>query len=236
MALNHRKSSPYPGDHLYTVEFSYMSKKPENSPEGVDKGESVSGKKWEYVEQSEQQEAEAKAQFDNDVEIEPSDKDQYAEMSKEELIEALAKADKKTQENWDHFVRTKAEMQNVLNGAAKEKQNIRNYALKSFVQELLSVLDNFERTQQAVAEAVDTKSMSEGIELTQKSLMATLEKFGVESVNPLNEKFDPQFHEAMSMQPSADHEPNTVITVLQKGYLLNDRLIRPAMVIVSAAT
>jgi molecular chaperone GrpE len=87
----------------------------------------------------------------------------------------------------------------------------------------------------AQGENVDPAKLIEGSELTLKMLGNALEKFGVTEVNPLGQRFDPQFHEAMSIQPRADVEPNTVVTVIQKGYLLNDRLIRPAMVIVAKA-
>lgn len=209
-----------------------------------------SGKKWEYVEKSEQQEQELKeameqeagasqATQDPDVDIEFDDEAaEYAKLSQVELVKELVKAKKEASNNWDALLRAKAETQNIVNSADKEKQNIRNFAIKSFVQSLVSVIDNFERSLDLTNNAenkadINIDSLIEGIELTRKDFLSTLEKFGVEVLNPVHEKFDPQYHEAMSMLPSGEHEPNTVLQVLQKGYLLNQRLVRPAMVIVS---
>lgn len=208
-----------------------------------------SGKKWEYVEKSEQQEQELKEAMehelgagqaqDPDVDIEFDDEAaEYAKLSQVELVKELVKAKKEASNNWDALLRAKAETQNIVNSADKEKQNIRNFAIKSFVQSLVSVIDNFERSLDLTNNAenkadINIDSLIEGIELTRKDFLSTLEKFGVEVLNPVHEKFDPQYHEAMSMLPSGEHEPNTVLQVLQKGYLLNQRLVRPAMVIVS---
>ena len=206
-----------------------------------------SGKKWEYVEKTEQQEQQLKEEMEQassaqaknpDVDIEFDDEAaEYAGLSQVELIEELMKAKREAANNWDALLRAKAETQNIVNSAEKEKQNIRNFAIKSFVQSLVSVIDNFERsldlTSNKENSGVNVDSLVEGIELTRKDFLATLEKFGVEVLNPLHEKFDPQYHEAMSMLPSDEFEPNTVLQVLQKGYLLNQRLVRPSMVIVS---
>lgn len=213
------------------------------------------GKKWEYVEKSEEQEqllkaemaeanagVEAKAkgnsEVDPDIDIEfDGEEAEYADLSQAELIKALVKSKQEAVNNWDALLRAKAETQNIVNGAEKEKQNIRNFAIKSFVQSLVSVIDNFERSMDLTNKAengeVNIDALVEGIELTRKEFLSSLEKAGVEVLNPVHEKFDPQYHEAMSMLPSDEHEPNTVLQVLQKGYLLNQRLVRPAMVIVS---
>lgn len=202
-------------------------------------------KKWEYVEKSKQQEQEAKASMaqenvsvDPDIDIEfEDDAAEYAELSQAELIKLVLKSKKEAANNWDALLRAKAETQNIVTSADKEKQNIRNFAIKSFVQSLISVIDNFERsldlTNKSGKDGVNIDALIEGIELTRKDFLSTLEKFGVEVLHPLHEKFDPQFHEAMSLLPSAEHEPNHVLQVLQKGYTLNQRLVRPAMVIVS---
>lgn len=206
-------------------------------------------KKWEYVEKSEQQEQELKEAMEQaagasqtqnpDVDIEfDEEASEYAKLSQVELVQELLKAKKEASNNWDALLRAKAETQNIVNSADKEKQNIRNFAIKSFVQSLVPVIDNFERSLDLTNNAenkvdINIDSLIEGIELTRKDFLSTLEKFGVEVLNPAHEKFDPQFHEAMSMLPSVEHEPNTVLQVLQKGYLLNQRLVRPAMVIVS---
>jgi len=157
-------------------------------------------------------------------------------MDKPGLIKELLKYKKDSENHWEQFVRAKAETNNIIHSAEKEKQNIRSFTLKSFVQSLISVIDNFERSVDVlVADSGNIKAIKEGIELTHKDFLSTLEKFGVEMLNPKNERFDPQFHEAISMQPTPGVEANTVVQVLQKGCLLNGRLVRPAMVIVSGA-
>lgn len=198
----------------------------------------MSEKQWDYVEKSEAEERELKEARNRDAEDEQSSEDaDYDIMSKDELIKALVKAKQEATKNWDEFVRAKAEVQNVIHSAEKEKHNIRQFVLKSFVQSLISVVDNFERSIDTVHQDknVSASVIIEGIELVRKDLLSSLEKFGVETVNPLHEKFDPEFHEAMGMQPSKDYPPNTVIQVLQKGYTINKRLVRPAMVMVAQA-
>lgn len=232
------------GSALIYVETSLnrsktMSQTPEESV-GIESEQPQSGKKWEYVEKTEAQEKELREEVARgsavDADIE-GDAAEFAEMTREELVKALIKANKLAEENWDHFARAKAETQNIIASADKEKQNIRNFALKSFVQALVGVIDNFDRSLENTSSdgSVNAQALVEGIELTRKDFLGMLEKFGVEVVNPLHEKFNPQFHEAVSMQPSSEFEVNTVLTVLQKGYLLNQRLVRPAMVIVSKA-
>ena len=195
-------------------------------------------KQWDYVEKSEAEEKELKeAMKKGQGEEEESAKTDYDAMSKDDLIKAVIKAKQEASKNWDEFVRAKAEVQNVLHSAEKEKHNIRNFVLKSFVQSLISVVDNFERSMDTVSQdkAVSVSVIIEGVELARKDLLSALEKFGVEALNPLHEKFNPEFHEAMALQPSTDHGPNIVLQVLQKGYTINKRLVRPAMVIVSNA-
>ncbi|MCD8524689.1 MAG: nucleotide exchange factor GrpE [Gammaproteobacteria bacterium] len=197
-------------------------------------------KKWEYVEKSDQEEQLLKDQKAStpeiDIHFDEEEAQPYLSMDKTSLIKEILTLKKESSEHWDQFVRAKAETNNVMNSAEKEKQNIRNYALKSFVQSLISVIDNFERSVEGmVADPANVVSIKEGIELTHKDFLSTLEKFGVEMLNPTGERFNPEFHEAISMQPSPDNDPNTVIQVLQKGCLLNGRLVRPAMVIVASA-
>ena len=116
----------------------------------------------------------------------------------------------------------------------QEIDKARKYALSRFAEELLPVLDNLERTIQAAdAENEVVKPLVEGVELTHKTFIGVVEKFGLKEINPEGETFNPELHQAMSIQESPDHEPNTVMFVMQKGYELNGRVIRPAMVIVS---
>ncbi|MGB0713175.1 MAG: nucleotide exchange factor GrpE [Gammaproteobacteria bacterium] len=151
------------------------------------------------------------------------------------IEEQLAAAEAKASEHWDAFVRAQAEMENLRRRAQRDVENAHKYAVEKFTKELLAVKDSLEMGLNAASEGEDPDmgKLIEGTELTLKMLAQAFEKHGVTEVYPLGEKFDPELHEAMAMQPSAEHEPNTVITVIQKGYTLNDRLVRPAMVMVS---
>ena len=152
----------------------------------------------------------------------------------EELQNKLAEMEAKAQENWDQLVRARAEMDNLRRRHEREVENAHKYALERFSQELLPVIDSLEMgVDAALAEGADVDKLREGTELTLKMLLATIEKFGIQAVHPHGEPFDPEVHQAMSMLESPEHAPNTVMNVMQKGYLLNERLIRPAMVVVS---
>jgi len=159
------------------------------------------------------------------------DHDAYAALQ-QELEQALAKGD----ENWNQFLRAKAEMENQRRRFERDLENAHKYGLEKFARELLGVRDSLEMGVAAAREgAADAGKLLEGKELTLKMLSAAFEKFGVKDVNPIGDRFNPDLHEAMATQPSSEVEPNTVMQVIQKGYLLNDRVIRPAMVIVSRA-
>ena len=134
----------------------------------------------------------------------------------------------------DTVLRTKADAQNVTRRAEQDVEKARKFALERFCGELLPVVDNLERALEAAAGDNDIiKPIAEGVELTLKSLQEVLKKFHIEALDPQGEPFDPQLHQAMSMVENGDVEPNTVIAVMQKGYTLNGRLVRPAMVMVS---
>lgn len=134
----------------------------------------------------------------------------------------------------DQVLRTHAEMQNLRRRMERDVENAHKYALEKFVGELLPVVDNLERSIQAMADVDgDFKAVSDGIELTLKSFQDVLARFKVEAVDPGGEAFNPDLHQAMSMLEVPDAKPNTVIDVFQKGYTLNGRLIRPAMVVVA---
>lgn len=134
----------------------------------------------------------------------------------------------------DTVLRTKADAQNVTRRAEQDVEKARKFALERFCGELLPVVDNLERALEAAAGDNDiVKPIAEGVELTLKSLQEVLKKFHIETLDPQGEPFDPQLHQAMSMVENGDVEPNTVIAVMQKGYTLNGRLVRPAMVMVS---
>jgi len=153
-----------------------------------------------------------------------------------ELEQALAASQAKVEEQQDAVLRAKAEMENARRRADTEVEKARKFALERFAGELLPVVDNLERAIGAAdAENEVVKPLLEGVEMTHKSFLDTVQKFGLELVDPAGEAFNPELHQAMSMQESAEHAPNTVIAVMQKGYALNGRLLRPAMVMVSKA-
>jgi molecular chaperone GrpE len=137
----------------------------------------------------------------------------------------------------DTALRAQADAQNVQRRAEQDVERARKFALEQFAKELLAVVDNMERALQATDGLDDdvVKPITEGVELTLKSFLAALKKFNVEVVDPQGEPFDPNLHQAMSMVENNDVEPNSVIAVMQKGYTLNGRLLRPAMVMVSKA-
>ena len=159
---------------------------------------------------------------------------EVGESDVEALTQALEEARAKADENWELALRTKAEMDNLRKRTERELENAHKYALEKFAGELLAVRDSLEMGVQAAGDA-EAQQLKEGSELTLKMLTQVMEKFGIEMVDPAGEKFDPERHQAMSMQEAADVEPNTVVAVMQKGYTLNDRLLRPAMVMVSKA-
>ena len=148
-----------------------------------------------------------------------------------DLDQALAKAD----EHWKLYLGAHAEMENLRKRTERDVQNAHKFALERFFNELLPVRDSLELGLMAASNATEVARLREGMELTLKQLAAAMEKFGICEVDPLNAKFDPHLHEAMAMAPTDQAEPNTVIQVVQKGYLLNERLIRPAKVIVAQA-
>jgi molecular chaperone GrpE len=155
------------------------------------------------------------------------------EKNADSLEMQLEAAQAKASENWDHFLRAKAEMDNLRRRNTKDVENAHKYGIEKFVNELLPVTDGM--TLGLATEDASAESLREGMEMTMSMLTKMMENLGVEEIDPLNEKFDPEKHQAMTMQPNADVEPNTVIAVMQKGYMLNERLIRPAMVMVSKA-
>ena len=145
----------------------------------------------------------------------------------------LAEAREKAEEHWNLYLRAAAEVENVRKRATRDVEHAHRFALESFSRELLAVVDSLEMGL-AAADNADAEALREGSEATCKLLKKTLERFGVLEVDPEGEPFDPEFHEAMSMMPSDNVEPGSVAQVIQKGYALNGRLLRPARVIVAA--
>ena len=169
--------------------------------------------------------------------VEPTDVDSEvtAEQSRIAELEAqLEAAQQAAADERERAVRAVAEMENLRRRAAQDVEKAHKFALEKFAGELLPVLDNLERAiEMADKKNEALKPMIEGVELTLKSMQSSVAKFGLVALDPTNQPFDPNAHQAMSMVPSADVAPNTVIAVMQKGYELNGRVIRPAMVMVS---
>jgi len=153
-----------------------------------------------------------------------------------ELELALATTQSTVADQKDSVVRAKAEVDNIRRRAAQDVEKARKFALEKFAGEMLTTVDNLERALQSIdKDDENNKAITEGVELTLQGLITSLDKFGVKAINPQDQPFNPDLHQAMSMQEVPDVAPNTVIAVMQKGYELNGRLIRPAMVMVSKA-
>ena len=146
---------------------------------------------------------------------------------------ALAEAEAAAEQNWSKYLREAAELENLRKRAARDLENARNYGIERFAEELLSVVDSLEMGLEAGDNAT-VESLLEGKKATLKLFRAALEKFGVVVIDPEGEPFDPQLHEAMTMRPSDVAEPGSVMAVIQKGYELNGRLLRPARVVVAS--
>jgi molecular chaperone GrpE len=159
-----------------------------------------------------------------------------ADVSVAHLQDQLALAHDKARENWDKVLRIQAEMENLKRRTQKDLDDARKYAVERFAKELIAVVDSLELGLQAiVGDSAEVQKFREGSELTLKQFETAFAKANIETVNPLNQPFNPEHHQAMAMQPVADVAPNTVLTVFQKGYLLHGRLLRPAMVVVAKA-
>jgi molecular chaperone GrpE len=171
--------------------------------------------------------------------LEKSPEAQETRAVNEELVKLqaqLKQAEEKAAKHWDELLRAKADIENTRKRLQREVENAHKYAVEKFVQELLPVIDSLERGIGAANEMdTDIKTLKEGAELTFKMFNDCASRFGVEPVHPQGEPFNPQYHQAVSIQESHEYAPDTVIAVMQKGYLLNGRLIRPAMVVVSKA-
>ncbi|MDD1614367.1 MAG: nucleotide exchange factor GrpE [Methylococcaceae bacterium] len=158
------------------------------------------------------------------------------EYTVEELKQELEEAKQKAHEAWDKAVRTQAEMENLKKRTQKDLEDARKYALTSFSKEILPVFDSLVLgLQAATGDSEDVKKFREGSELTIKQFEALFAKFNIVAIDPLGQPFNAEQHQAMLMQVVEGAEPNTVVNVFQKGYLLNGRLLRPAMVVVAKA-
>ena len=157
------------------------------------------------------------------------------ELNVEQFKERLSEANLSAERAQDDLLRVKAEMQNLRRRTEQDVEKAHKYGIEKFSAELLGVIDNLERALLAAQEHDDesSKAIHDGVSLTLKSFNDCFAKFSIEVVDPIGEPFDPQFHQAIATQESPDSEPNSVIEVVQKGYTLNGRVIRPAMVMVS---
>lgn len=170
----------------------------------------------------------------DEVSAETDSEKAAAEVTIESLSEQIEALKKSATDNLDKAVRAQAELDNVRKRTTRDVESAHKYALDKFINELLPVLDSMELGLVASVEGEDVNSLREGLELTLKMFCSSLEKSGVHPVNPQKgDKFNPDQHEAVTMQEVDDAESGTVVTMLQKGYELNGRLIRPAMVIVA---
>jgi molecular chaperone GrpE len=158
------------------------------------------------------------------------------EYTVEELKQELEEAKQKAHEAWDKSVRTQAEMENLKRRTQKDLEDAHKFALTGFAKELLPVLDSLVLgLQAATGDSEDVKKFREGSELTIKQFEAVFAKFKIELIDPIGQPFNAELHQAMAMQFVEGAEPNTVVNVFQKGYMLNGRLLRPAMVLVAKA-
>ena len=149
--------------------------------------------------------------------------------TEDQLRADLETAQAKADENWDTVLRMKADLENQRRRSEKQVSDAHKFAVKKFIEELLPVADSMEM---GMAAEGDVEQIREGVALTKKVFDTAMEKFGLEAVEALGEKFNPDLHQAMAMQPSEEYEEGHVSSVMQKGYTLNGRLVRPAMVMV----
>jgi len=186
------------------------------------------------------------------IETEPeetSDKDRVSEKSNsgEEIKEAcedqlkeiqaeLETAKQEAKETYDRFLRVSAEFENYKKRSAREMDDLRKYANQSLIVEMLAVVDNLERAlNSSNGNSSNDKCMADGVNLTLKEILKVFEKFNVKPIESIGQPFDPNFHQAMMQEETDDYPENTVITELQKGYMIHDRLLRPSMVVVAAS-
>ncbi len=168
--------------------------------------------------------------------LEPDAVDRDGTGPADDLQTALAEAEARAQAQHEQALRLAAEIDNLRKRSAREIDSARKFGAERLAGDLLAVVDSLEMGLEAARGEGAGGALLEGQEATLKLLLSVLEKAGVRPLDPQGEAFDPQFHEAMSMVPMADAEPGSVVTVVQKGYLLHERLLRPARVVVAAET
>ena len=188
------------------------------------------------TEESSADQAHAEANEVESVAQGPEEADEGQEKVSEDVADLLQENERlkmEVGESVDKALRATAELENIRRRTSRDIENAHKYALERFVNELLPVIDSMELGINASQSAEDLESLREGMDLTLKKLFDCLEKFGVKAIDPAGEKFDPDWHEAVSMQELEGSDSGQVVTVMQKGYELNGRLVRPAMVVVA---
>jgi molecular chaperone GrpE len=155
------------------------------------------------------------------------------EMTKKELLKKLTDTHEEAEKNYDLYMRTYAEMENIKKRGIKEREELAKYANESIIKEILPVIDNLDKAISHAQNDENSSALVEGLELTRDGLVKALEKAGLKEVEALGKPFDPNFHESVSQQIDDTVAPGHVIMELQKGYLLNGRLLRPSMVVIS---
>jgi len=155
------------------------------------------------------------------------------EMTKQELLKKLTDTHGEAEKNYDLYMRTYAEMENIRKRGIKEREELAKYANESIIKEILPVIDNLDKAISHAQNDENSSALVEGLELTRDGLMKALEKAGLKEVEALGKPFDPNFHESVSQQIDDTVAPGHVLMELQKGYLLNGRLMRPSMVVIS---
>ncbi len=172
-------------------------------------------------------------EFDAEVAEENSENIESKEVDVEFLQGQLEKLQEQSKVSLDKVIRAQAEMENLRKRAARDVENAHKYALEKFTNELLPIMDSLELGLSASVKAKNLDDLCKGMELTLEMFNTVMEKFGITMIEPKGEKFNPELHDAVSMQETNDSNSGIIIEVMQKGYTLNGRLIRPAMVVVA---
>jgi molecular chaperone GrpE len=162
-------------------------------------------------------------------------KDEVSDDAETDLEKKLEEAEEEVKASHDRLLRVSAEFDNYKKRTRREVEDFRKYANEALIKELLSVVDNLERAVESSADASESNQLLEGVNLTLKEILKIFEKFNVKPIEALEKEFDPAVHQAVLQEASEDHAENTVIREFQKGYTIHDRLLRPAMVVVSKA-
>lgn len=186
-----------------------------------------------HHEQSVDEDSVDQVELDVEAVSEEPDEQSAEQLNYEELLTKLNLVEQQAHDNWDKSVRAQAELDNVRRRAEREVANAHRYGVEKLLNALLPTIDSLEQALQLASENEAFSAMREGLELTMKLFVDALQKFDLQQLDPVGQTFNPQEHEAMSIVDVPGHEPNSVVNVVQKGYKLNDRVIRPARVVVS---